>query len=371
MTRTKGIAKMKPIGTLLFLYTETPLHAGAGTSLGAVDLPLQRERMSNLPLVQSSGVKGSLREVYRSLDELVKQGILDKAQIPEVTAKNWKELTLATFGPEPPAKPEGNDKEVEDAITHAGALSIGDARLLLLPVRTVFGGWAWATCPLILSRLVRDLECLGQPAPSFYGAAEKTLVPAKSDTDKPPLGLVSPSSRISPNNRLLIEDTEYPVVPEKAVSELAAWLSEHALPKTASYAPFRDRLAAQLAILSDEEFAFLCQHATEVVTRIKIDPQTGTVAKGALWTEESLPSESLLWSLGLVSKDRRPLRRDSKSSNQSTAAGTSDKKPELTSQQMLACLDAVVTEKSRIRLGGDRTIGRGMLSVRLSQGVSP
>lgn len=360
---------MKPIGTLLFLYTETPLHAGTGTSLGAVDLPLQRERMSNLPLVQSSGVKGSLREVYRSLDEHLKQEILDEAQIPEVTAKNWKELTLATFGPEPPAKSEKNSEEaekIEEAITHAGALSVGDARLLLLPVRTVFGGWAWATCPLILSRLVRDLECLGQPAPSFYGAAEKTLVPAKSDTDKPPLGLVSPSSRISPNNRLLIEDTEYPVVPEKAVSELAAWLSEHALPKTASYAPFRDRLAAQLAILSDEEFAFLCQHATEVVTRIKIDPQTGTVAKGALWTEENLPSESLLWSLGLVSKDRRPPFHNRQNGNQPPAA------PPLKPEKILECLDAVVTKKkSRIRLGGDRTIGRGMLSVRLLQGVSP
>jgi hypothetical protein len=27
---------------LLFLYTETPLHVGSGSSLGTVDLPIQR-----------------------------------------------------------------------------------------------------------------------------------------------------------------------------------------------------------------------------------------------------------------------------------------------------------------------------------------
>ena len=39
---------------LLFLYTETPLHVGSGSSLGTVDLPIQREHHTNLPMVQLS-----------------------------------------------------------------------------------------------------------------------------------------------------------------------------------------------------------------------------------------------------------------------------------------------------------------------------
>lgn len=355
---------MESNGTLLFLYTETPLHAGAGTSLGAVDLPLQRERLSHLPVVQSSGVKGALREVYRSLSETLTTKILQKAEIPSVI---WKNLSVATFGPEPPTRPDGSSEDPqksEEAVTHAGALSIGDARLLLLPVRTVFGGWAWTTCPLILSRLVRDLECLGGSVPDWYGKAENSLLSVRPADNEKVLGLVSPSSRISPSNCLLIEDTEYPVVPDEAVAAVAAWLSQHALPQTPSYAPFRERLADQLVILSDEEFIFLCQHTTEVVTRIRIDPQTGTVANGALWTEENLPAESLLWSLGLFSKDRRPPVRKGLSGNEPAVLVP------LAPKQMLACLDAVMREQSRIRLGGDRTIGRGILSVQLSQGVT-
>jgi CRISPR-associated protein Cmr4 len=37
-----------------------------------------------------------------------------------------------------------------------------------------------------------------------------------------------------------------------------------------------------------------------VITRIKIDPKTGTVQEGALFSEEYLPQESVLYSLALA-----------------------------------------------------------------------
>lgn len=347
---------METNGTLLFLYTETPLHAGTGTTLGSVDLPLQRERMSKLPVVQSSGVKGSLREVFRNKEksEDARNAAAAERQAPQG-------LTVALFGPEPPSGRTKGTEETEEAVTHAGALSIGDARLLLLPVRTVFGGWAWATCPLILSRLVRDWECLGRAVPTWHGKVEDKLhASPKSDDSRNDknraLGLVSKLSRISPSNRLIIEDTEYPVLPDEVVGDLASWLVQHTLPQTEAYKPFCSRLAEQLVVLTDEEFAFLSEHCTEVVTRIRIDPQTGTVAKGALWTEENLPAESLLWSLALISKDRRP-------------KDDGGKVVSFSPKVMLDRFTAVMKDGSRRRLGGDRTVGRGMLSVRISEGV--
>ncbi len=47
--------------SMLFIYVETPLHAGTGRGLGAVDLPIQRERTTGYPIVQASSVKGRLR----------------------------------------------------------------------------------------------------------------------------------------------------------------------------------------------------------------------------------------------------------------------------------------------------------------------
>ena len=46
---------------ILFIFAETPLHAGTGSGLGAVDLPIQRERSTGYPIVQASGLKGALR----------------------------------------------------------------------------------------------------------------------------------------------------------------------------------------------------------------------------------------------------------------------------------------------------------------------
>ena len=37
--------------SMLFLYVETPLHAGSGRGLGTVDLPIQRERATGYPMI--------------------------------------------------------------------------------------------------------------------------------------------------------------------------------------------------------------------------------------------------------------------------------------------------------------------------------
>ena len=54
----------------LFFMCETPLHAGSGSDLGIVDLPIQRERHTNFPKVESSSLKGALREGFENGKEL-------------------------------------------------------------------------------------------------------------------------------------------------------------------------------------------------------------------------------------------------------------------------------------------------------------
>ena len=82
---------------VLFLYCESPLHAGAGEG-GVIDLPIQRESRTNLPKIESSSLKGALRETMRKI----------------VT----KDELFAAFGPE-----KTNDAS-------RGALAFTDARLL-------------------------------------------------------------------------------------------------------------------------------------------------------------------------------------------------------------------------------------------------
>ncbi len=47
--------------SMLYLYVETPLHAGVGSGLSSIDLPIQRERTTQYPMIQGSGIKGKLR----------------------------------------------------------------------------------------------------------------------------------------------------------------------------------------------------------------------------------------------------------------------------------------------------------------------
>jgi len=110
---------------ILFLYTETPLHAGSGTSLGIVDLPIQRERTTGYPMIQASGLKGCLRDV-----------VSDDPQKVEIV-----------FGP-----------DTRRASDHAGALSVGDARILLFPVRSLMGVFAWITSQNVLARFKRSFD---------------------------------------------------------------------------------------------------------------------------------------------------------------------------------------------------------------------
>jgi CRISPR-associated protein Cmr4 len=335
--------------TLLFLYAEAPLHAGSGVGLGAVDLPIQRERMSGLPMVQGSGIKGALRERMRP-------PLLDESTF------------LTMFGPWAPkprgaaieqdARGEGGQGDTGGASESrpdefAGALSVMDARVLLFPVRTAFGGFAWLTCPLILDRLRRDLALLGVEGPSVRGLqpAEGQALVTKGSS------VVTKSSSVPRDDRLVIEDLEYGAKADDAADPLAGWLAANALPEGKEYDPFRERLKKQLAVVDDTEFAFLSNHATEVVARTRIDDQTGTVSRGALWTEESLPAETLLWTTLTFANGRNPRLKQQLGADQSLERFAEACDP--------ARAAAGVQPLTRIYLGGDRTVGRGLVGLRL------
>ncbi|NLE46652.1 MAG: type III-B CRISPR module RAMP protein Cmr4, partial [Chloroflexi bacterium] len=113
----------------LFLYTESATHAGTGTGLGAVDLPIQREQTTGYPIIQGSGVKGAIR-----------------SQSPSTDAEKAKDKNVV-FGP----KSDPNSPP-----TFAGAAAFGDARVLLFPVRALNGVFVWITCRSVLARFVRD-----------------------------------------------------------------------------------------------------------------------------------------------------------------------------------------------------------------------
>jgi CRISPR-associated protein Cmr4 len=252
---------------LLMMLAETPVHAGSGSELGAVDLPIQRERHSELPTVHGSGVKGVLRAA--------------------ATQAHDENTVARLFGPEPST---GGGEEAE---LSASAIAVGDARLVLFPVRTVGPAFAWVTAPYCLARLKRDLERVD---PELAG---KLNLPAVEGDQ----ALVTEAF---PEKVVVLEDYELEKKSHSGLSGLANVLDALLPDRDGALAFWRDLLPQALVVVSDDLLRDFCRHATEVVTRVRLDPEKKTVEKGALWTEEYLPADALLYSV--VQLDRFRVR---------------------------------------------------------------
>ncbi|GBD02185.1 hypothetical protein HRbin18_01921 [bacterium HR18] len=291
--------------TLLYLYTETPLHAGSGTSLGIVDLPIQRERATGYPIVQASSLKGCLRDVASN-------GNPQQRQRVEVV-----------FGP-----------DTQRAADYAGAISVGDARVLLFPVRSLLGIFAWVTSKDVLARFRRDAQTAGisigwrETGPT----TEREALVASKD-------LVS-------NEHVVLEEFAFTAKEDPMVKAIAEWLAQNALPAGDEYTYWRQTLPRHLVILPENAFRDFTLFATEVISRIRLDDATKTVARGALWSEEHLPSDTLLYATLFASKPR-----------------VSD--TEFTDATSVLQFVKDVIDGKRLQLGGDATVGRGFVKVRI------
>ena len=120
------------------LHALSPLHAGTGHTPDIIDLPTARMKGTGIPFMPGSSIKGVLRDARRAID---------------------REKAEAVFGPS------------DDPAAHAGALIVGDARLLALPVRSFRGTFAWVTSPLLLTLAKRDLEEPSLEVPTINGRA--------------------------------------------------------------------------------------------------------------------------------------------------------------------------------------------------------
>jgi len=300
--------------SMLFIYVETPLHAGTGRGLGAVDLPIQRERTTGYPIVQASSLKGRLRAAARD-------------NLPD---NEWK----AIFGPE-----TGNASE------HAGALSTGDARILLFPVRSLAGVFAWTTSVDALARFRREAQ--------MVGLSVNWTLPSEPDKNTV---LVS-GDALTAGGSVVLE--EFSFTPDKnqadKVQNIGEWLANNALSQT-GYDYWKRALPQKLCILPEDAFRDFVLYGTEVQTHIKLDPDKKTVQTRALWTTESLPVDTLLYAPLMATKSR--------ASGMATKSRASD--ADLSGQQVLAKVKGLGLVYTQ--LGGDETTGQGMVALRFSDG---
>lgn len=292
---------------LLGLWAQTSIHAGAGSSVDGIDLPIQREAHTDFPCIFGSSVKGALRT---------------KAE--DIWGKN--DSVRYVFGPESTS---------EKASEHAGALMVSDARLLLLPVRSLTGYFKWVTCPALLKRIKRDADCFDVKLEDF----------AIAEIEK--------ESGLQPQAQGDLFLEEYRITTQqhdlKTVVSVLSDLSGIAI----------EDLNKQLVVVNDELFTYLCRHATPVNPHIAIDNDTKTVKTGALWYEETLPPETVFY---VVLKANAVRDKDAKFDDNSIVKASQD-------TAILESITDNLFNKPYLQIGGNETVGMGWCKVQVTKGA--
>jgi len=291
----------------VFLYAVSPVHMGAGSAVGLIDNPIQREKHTGHPCFAGSGIKGAVRHGFTAIggDEKLIDGL---------------------FGP------DSNSPEL-----HAGAVSFGDAQLVALPIRSLKGGYVYATCPQALARAQRLLSLIG------VAAEWPTLSVAEGQC------LIANPTLLS-GDKLHLEAFEYTAKVSQDLPKISEDLADKALPKGDAYAFFRDKLKTDLVVLSDTDFAYFAQNAMLVEAHVRINEATGTAKDGGLFYTENLPPESLLVAPLFASQTR-------KSKGEQSPA-----------EVVMAQIKAVIDGKL-LQIGGDATTGRGLVVATVVEGT--
>lgn len=270
---------------LLFIHALTSIHPGTGQGVGTIDLPIARERATNLPIIPGSTLKGCLKARFE-----------DGERKDEAFGKS-------------------------DA---QGKLRFSDARLLLLPVRCAGSTFVWATCPYVLRRFQRDCDLLAAAVPPRE-------IPAPGDEVADMIDKSAAIALEEGKPRLVLEDLDFKIR-EALAKEWAEWIADLLFPDDE---PWRKEFLKRFAILSDGNFDYLCEFATEVNAHIAIG-KSGTAEAQALWYEETLPAETVL--VALV-------------------------------EEMGAVQASEIVPHPRVlRLGGNETTGQGLARLALSGG---
>lgn len=285
---------------IMGLLAETPLHPGSGQNTGVVDLPVAREAATGYPVIVGSSLKGALRDQAR----------LEWPDIEKDERRSLNPIVRQIFGDH-----EG-----------AGAIGVTDARLLLLPVRSLTGHFKWVTCPYLLERLQRDGQLAGY-RPDF-------------DMPRPEKDQAIVGSGSGP---LFLEELSFEAVEAKDAkgvdfSKVVAEIIKPLISGPAQHAETRDRLEKQIAILHDDDFAYFAAYGLQVNARNQLnDSKTSR----SLWYEETLPPDSLFYSL-LISRPGKERAHEQ--------------------------VKELFSVRPHLQVGGNETIGQGWCAVALFSG---
>ncbi|WP_419783955.1 type III-B CRISPR module RAMP protein Cmr4 [Maridesulfovibrio sp.] len=308
------------INLTIAIKTLSPLHCGIGVGMNDIDLPVAKHKVSGHPVIPGSTIKGVLKEEY--LKGKTALAISDKAAVK------------AIFG------------DPDKGNSFASAISIEDGLLVALPVRSYFGTFGYLASPYTLQQLKKALVRSGVreglpalPAVSGINLEENSY-----------RVLLTKDSLLEQSGNVLLEEMDL-TVGNGSADDWAACIAEYFCESDEEKEVFIKRFA----VVDDNVLNFLCDTALPVDARISIDDETGTVKKGALWYEESVPPEALFMSVAGMDRSYR---------------NGKDVKSHSDTELFEVFIGSESVKELYVQMGGKATTGKGFVAVRISSGGS-
>jgi len=309
--------------SVVLIQAISPLHVGMGRGVGVVDLPVQRDALG-FPTIFASSLKGPLRATFNRL-----------------IGKDSEACTRIIFGPG-----DGRDEDY-----YAGAFNPLDAKLLLLPVRSLVGVYALTTSPIMLKTFVTYLEAsthagCEQSIEGIIGALEATLTEVRGlGKDEVLIGQGAKeklSLKIAERDTVILADEFRLSMRESStIGELSTNLELEE--------------GWRLAVVHDDLMAnCLLERSLLRQTRAALETKTKKVKQGFLWTEEDIPPQTILYTVFFYSDPRTKADTCQELSSKSNATGVKG----LFEKAILP------NGHGYMIFGGNETVGRGVAKLR-------
>lgn len=313
---------------LLHIFTRTPLHVGAGTSVGAIDQPVVRERHTGFPIIPASSLKGTFADAWNNTL------LADENENGERTNVRVDQNGTRTDA----AWLFGSDS---DKFAAAGSLQFSEARLLAFPIRSARGSFAWITSPLALRRALRD---------GVFSSEAKALIegirpPADDSAIFAEGKLDLAGGPENPGKQIVLEEYAFSRSEGDEAEKLASIFAQ-LMPND----PVWQEIAGRLVIVSDGMMSFFVRNACEIAQHVRINDKTGTADGGALFNQENVPSETLFYSV-LHALDERSANSETERRKAGDALHAF----------------SVKLENPLFQFGGDASTGLGYCTVQISE----
>ncbi len=226
-----------------------PIHIGAGGyRLGRVDNTIVRDPATDVPKIPGTSIAGVVRAFYTVY--LMENDNECKSESNEEEKKRCaEEKAKVVFGDE----------------TKKGVLRFYDGQIIFFPVSSI-QGTVWITTKELIDYWFGEIKDKN---------GEKIKIPDEISDDAYPIKGID-TDKLLNLGWLLLEVKK----PEDG--------KEIALPQE------MDKWVKRIVVVSDKLFSHIVNDNLEVRTSVRIDPDTGAAAEGALFTYEAIPRGTVL-----------------------------------------------------------------------------